>query len=153
MSATSPAVPEEVKTISSLPILPVVYDPTMVMINLNFLSQVKYEEDIYIDEKNSQENRIFLPGWFSKWVVGYLTQEVKDKNIRFIKENVINGIKYYESLTKGKKSPKQKVGEIQTKLIRCSIGLENLKRNYRFDKLFLCKLDSVIESINNLMNE
>jgi hypothetical protein len=113
---------------------------------LNLFSLIRKGEDVFIDEKDETNSYIFVPSLFSKYVWSYLDQHTKNKNLFFIREKVNIGI---ASLQEKKKKKEKSVSAIYQSLTRCVSGLENLKINYKNDRLFCCSMDNIIDSIKS----
>jgi hypothetical protein len=141
----------EVKIISEKEVSPKEVDKKSLIVFLNWFGNIKSGQDIFVNKEKDSENYIFTPSFFSIHVWSYLSQEVKDNNISFIKKKVEDSLAYLNELIKTK-SKKSKQSEVYQSLIKASMGLENLKKNYKNDSLFCCKLENVIESIKNTIS-
>lgn len=114
------------------------------IIYLNWIALIKKGEDMELGLVG--QHYFFTPNVFS-YFFDYQTQEFKERNIEWIKGIVKRGLKHLRNVTYDKKAQKHKLSEIQSALTRCSAGLENLKSAYKSDRLFICKIDNLIESI------
>jgi hypothetical protein len=113
------------------------------ILNLLLLSMIGKSEDIHIGKT---KNYIFPCNiWNNNFIYTYITEENKEKTYNFIKENVQNGIDFYQKYSKINHKPK--TSELGISLLKCGVGLQNLKNTYRDDKLFCIKIQSVIDSI------
>lgn len=114
---------------------------------LNLIGQAKKGEHFFINETEKY--------FYTPWVMEYffpVTQDVKDKNLSWIKEVVKKGLDRYDSLSRDKRSKhKAKLAEISSAFTKAKTGLNILRETFKHDRLYACRLDSVVDSINSTM--